>query len=239
MLIEKAKLEKIFELVALKDEASIKSILIDITKNKGVIITSSPNKTLALRAELYHNFDDLNGEKLGIIDINTFKKTLNSIETKVNIKKSSNKLVLTPDCIEKSLKISIALKSPDYIENIIKEETFNNLKTKALGNEFVVEGEYIKRIKEYFDNVDTKKFTLKNSNKKLIFKVEDIQNEIEYKTNVEGIKDFDVILPKSFIDVLSLLNEDVTISLKNDSPAYIKIKNKNYMIEYLVSPNTR
>ena len=237
MEISKALLGKFVDLIMLKGTVEIQEAIFNINKDLSTFATTG-SRHIALRGILPDVKEDWG--KIGLGDLKLIKKFLNSFsEDELIITKNKNKLVF--QTTNGKHKISHTITSPQYITNVEGEDKMDSLVTNGKGNEFFVSSGIISEIVNYFTTVNSPTIVLSSDGSNLIMKASKDSNEVEAKFDLEletPIKEFSVTVNKILIDVLSVIKDNCTFSIKNNAPIYIKVENERLNFEYLVCPET-
>ena len=234
MKVEKDKLVNFLQLIELQGDITNKEAILNIKPDKMTVLAVTSNKMVALRGEMQGKFDmDM---QIGLDDITLLRKFLSSFtSTHIDVQVKENKLVLTGK--DNKLKISSILRNPKYIINNLEEEKFKSFKEKSTGNEIVLGEEIITKIIGYVEVIGSKNLVLEGKDKTLILKLESNQNKIVAEFTIsKSFKPFTVKLSQVIVYLLSVLNDKVNISIKENAPVYIKTGNKDYTFEYVVAP---
>lgn len=241
----KVVLERILQLIELKGEIINKETILNFYPDKVIVYNISANRVALLKGIIKGDFSSFVGKEekveLGIENIGklrNFVKLFNNTED-IKLTKKENKLTLTAcGSSESNLKASVGLMNPAYIKIEANEDIFTKLKEKSLGNTFTLDNElHIKKILEHFNSMNTNSVSFEGINNTIKLKVDDTQNKIESGFTVpEKVEKFNIKLNKLYLDLLSVINDNVTISMKDDSPIYTSVSNDNYSFEYIVAP---
>ncbi len=234
--VVKNNLSKFLDLLSLKGELENKTILLHITDGSmkaPFILTES--KVLAIRG----SFKDENLTKLGEICINDtrlLKSFINTFSSKeITLAKKTNKLVLSSS--KESLKISVVLRNPQYIKDSLpKGKSFDDTLKLISDNTFTLTKEQIDRITKNTSVINAKDLILEGKDNKVILNLESNENQLseEFKIS-EKIEPFKIKLNSFIIDLLSIIDEDVIMSAKDNSAIYIVVKNECYEVEYVLA----
>ncbi len=234
MEIKKNLLIKYLELLALKGDIENREALIDISTNTIESVIGHSSKTLVVYGKLKGEFDDIG--KIGIDNIPLLLTLLKSFPThELTLKKDKNKLVLTSS--DKKLKVSIMLREPDYIVNTLENKKMDDLLEKSQGNAFILFLPVVKLIYSYINALGCDKLVLKGDKKELKLLLENKENEIVASFDLEQeVKPFEVKLMRQITAILNVVNTDIEISIKNDSPISLKVKDEDMEITYIIAP---
>jgi len=233
MKVRKQKLTNLFNLIAMKGAIENKEALLSVSKTEIITRVVSENNIVACRAVLKGEFDDW-GE-VGIDDLILLKNFINSLNVEeVDMEKLENKINIKSD----KIKFSCVLRNPKYIVNTFPEDKYTTWKEKSTGNEFVVSQKTVKEIIQHFNTISPNELTLNGSEKTIKLKLENNQNELVVDISIDQeVKPFKVKLAPLFIDFLSTVEGDLTVSVKDEgSPVYAKVKHEDCEVEYIIAP---
>ena len=232
--VEKNKLLKFLEMVALRGEIANSEVVLDVQKNQMSGILISASKVIAIRGTLKGNFSDWG--KLGIDNLETLRKFLASFgSADIIIDYKTNKIVLSSK--DDNLQASAVLRNIDYIQNILPDEKFENAVKTAAGNNFILTKIDTKKIVDYFASILPANLQLDGIGNSITVRLENNQNEILASFPMsQKHTPFSVKLSRVFVDLLSVITDDIEVSIKEKQPVYLKIENNDYRIEYLVAP---
>ena len=232
--VDKAKFNQFLQLIELKGDITNREAILSITPTSMQVLAVSPNKTVALKGELKGDFK-LN-KQIGIDELDLLKNLANTFtDEKIQLEIKENKLLLTSK--KDKLKVSSILRDPKYITNIIEPEKLESLLKQAKGNNIVLEKEVIDKILQYTTAINADALVLKGDKKKITLELESNQNKIVAEFNTKkDFKPFEVKFAKIFVDLFSVINTDVTISVNKDAPVYLNLKEKDLEFEYVIAP---
>ena len=234
MLVNRVKLLKFLELLNVKGEVEVKEAVIIGNSNSLNVLAASLSKVLVLKGELQGDFSNIG--TIGINDVAFFKKIVSTMtSTEILMEKKDNKLIIAEN---NKITASLILRNVEYILTNISEEIFSTVSTKALGNEFELTSENAKKIVNYY--------SLVNANIELICKDNVLQtkfdkNENEIKLDFQlsdKVEDFVIKLNNTFIDCLSLANDKIILSAKNNAPIFVSIKTDDCKFDYVINTIT-
>jgi len=235
MIIKKKDLVRYLELVALKGDIENKEVLLNIEPNTISSIIGHSSKTLAISAILNGVFDNVG--QVGLDNIPLTLSLLKSFPTnEITITKEQNKLILLSN--DNKLNVKLILREPEYIINTLESKKIKLLVDKAKGNEFILSIDKVKQIISYINALGSEKIILRNRGKKeLVVALENKENEILASFDLEQeVKPFSVKLMKQITSILNIVNSDIELSLQDDSPISIKVKDENIEVIYIVAP---
>lgn len=236
MRINKSKLIRFLELVRLRNELENNEIILETSSGLSVT-TATKGNICAVHAELGGKFGEL--EKIGIDNIELLIKVLYgfSKSEELDIVKKENKLLISSDM--EALKVSLILKAPEYVINILELEKFNEILKKGEGNSFLIPKNVIGKFQGHCNTLGAAELDLTTSAShasEVYFGINNKENEIFDMFVLEKeIKPFSVKLGKIFLDILSTINDDVIVSCKNNSPVVIYYNKEDYNITYLLA----
>jgi len=230
--INKAKMVRFIELIQLKGDIENKEAL---WKIDGSIIskTISPNNVVAVSGELKGSFAKM---ELGIDNLSILKNFLSPFSETIKVDKKENKISITSKA--DPIKISCILRKPEYITNMVTDDKFASVKTKAIGNEFELTKEQIQLLSNYYNSIHSDNICLNGTGKSISVSLKSEQNELDadFTLKQDLKEDFSVKLDKLLIDLLNIIGDNVIVSMKNNSPIYIKYSKDDFDFEYLVAP---
>lgn len=233
--IEKDKLSNFLKLISLANDIENKEALIDVDETGIKCLAVSGDKSLGLRATLKHPFTKLG--QVGLDQLPTIKKVVNSIDKDFDIEFSKNKFIVR---IAKTT-VWFPLKNAEYILNKLDEDKFSNrLKETEKGISFTLSKEAVAEIVKKFNLVGSSALVLKVKDGVLTIKVKNYTNEVELETEIDlekSKKNFNVKIGKNFVDLISLIGEEVTVSLAEDTPSALAVEysGKDFLYTYLVA----
>lgn len=234
MVCNKKLLLRFLELIALKGDIENKETLLNISFGGIASIIGHPSKTVAIKGVLLGDFDDIGD--VGIDDIPLFISLLKSFSgNEVTITKEKNKLILISE--NKKLRASLILREPEYIINTLEGTKIDTLLEKTKGNVFTLSKDSIKSILSYVNAIGSDKIVLIGKDKELQVALENKENEILASFDIEQTVDgFTVKLMKQITSILNIVDGDIVLSMKDDSPISITIKDENMEVIYIVAP---
>lgn len=214
--------------------------LLDIKKTSIQSLIVSGDRTLAVRGTLNGAFEDLG--KVGVTELASFERFVNSMDSEFTGEFQKNKLVLQ----SKNHKISVVLQNSEYIQNKLESEKFDNILSQVnSGFSFSLSKENINEIIERFDTLSSQDLIIEGASGTINLYIKDYKTESELcsKIECESLKKntFLIKVSKNFISLLKGIDQDVTIKLgKTESRNAIGIffKNNYYSIEYLLALKT-
>jgi hypothetical protein len=231
MEISKIKLLRFIQLVQLKGDIENLEAL---WKIDGSIVskTISPNKVVAVSGELKGSYGK---DELGIENLTLLKNFLSPFNETIKVDKKDNKINITSK--SDPLKVSCILRKPEYITNVLTDDKLASVKDKAIGNEFELTKEQLVLLSNYYNSINSKDLYINGTGKTVTVSLKSEQNELEALfTLKQALKDdFSIKLDKLFIDILNIIGDNVTVSMKNNSPIYIKYSKDDFDFEYLVA----
>ncbi len=230
--IEKGKIARFLELMILTGDIKNVEALVEITPE--VIRTKlvSPNNLVATNGSLKGAFSDWGS--IGVDDIVMLADVIKSLPSaQVELEKTENTIVVKLN----KVKFASTLRSPQYIVNSIPEEKYQSLIAKAIGNEFVLKQETVKAIINHFNTISPDGLTLKGAGKVLTLKLSSQHGDLTVDFDLETeVKPFTVKLAKLFVDLLSVINDDITLSINNEAPVFVSTSKEDYKFDYIVAP---
>jgi len=226
------KLVKFLELINISGSIEIKECIIKGSKEDLRVYAKTPSNAFALKAVLKGDYSEL--ETIGIDDLTLLRKviSLNREVEEIDIAKKENTIVLKAN----KTKTKLLLRNTKYILTVLEEKDYEE-KTKSLkDNQFTLTKDNIADLVRYYDLFKSK-VTIVGDKKEIVIKVGAEENVGELKIDIkETVKPFDVYIAGFFVEALSQIGEDVTISAKTDAPIIINYKTDDYSIEYLLAP---
>jgi len=233
MVINKKSLVSFLKLVSVKGELENKEALLNIGEKSIKVITISEGKHFGLIGSLDGKFEDIG--KIGVDDISSLSNFLSKFkDEELTIEKVENKLEITSK--KDKLKILFTLKSPEYIVNVIEEDKLQGVIKKSKGNEFVLKQNILKQIVDYYNSIKSKDLILEFKNGELLLLLKDEkENELISGFEIkEKLDNFSVKVSKQFLEILSTINNDVLLSIKDNCPIYFKYE-KDCKLEYILT----
>lgn len=228
MVINKDNFCKFLKILSLKGDMENKEALANISDKALEVIICHSSKVVALRGVLKGNFENI-GE-IGIDSLPFLNKCVNSLTGDIDLSKKDNKLVLKTN----KLKISCILRNPTYIQNKLDNPTFNKILKGITAKTVILTKSQIKELIKYYTVIGSNDLSLVNKEGKLSIVSEKNENESVGIIDTEVKEKFNVRLSRVFIDVLSVIEDDIKVVLSNDSPAYIRVDNDNYNFDILI-----
>lgn len=225
---------RFLNLVALKgDVENTEALAHGDAKFLGVIAVCKTS-VMALKGKLAGSYDELGD--IGLDDTNLLKKFVNIFNgcDEIELKRDRNKLVITAP--NSDTKASALLREPAHISTVLPEQTFDSKITESLGNEFTLKADQVKQIVKHFDAIGTKDLVLKGKGKKVFLELDNNSNELvtSFPVDVE-VKDFEVRVSQIIIDLFTILNADITVSMKTGKAIYVRFQDGDLDFEYLVA----
>lgn len=242
MNVKTKSFARFLNLIGLKGGIENTSVLAEGDAKKISVSTVLPNSVMAYKGSLGGCFDKLG--KVGIDDIPLLKKFTNmfSEHEEIDLKLDNNKLTITTPQTKptKKTRASAILRDPSLVRNILPEEKFVSIVSEAIGNEFILKKEVQKEIIKHFEAIGAKELRLKGKDNELILELENNQNELVVSFDLEEkVSDFKVVISQIFIDLLSVLDADVKVSMKTDTAIYLILDEENIYFEYLIAPKVK
>lgn len=245
MLINKNEWLDFLSKVLLKNELENNEIIINIEETKMEVLTTSKGNIAVVYGVMNGDFNMI--ARWGIGNLKLFIDLLSQFkEDEVDITKIENKLILSS---AEKLKITLALKNPEYIINTVSMEKYNEVEAKANSNWFALSLDTINKIRSYANSLKTNELTLNSKDEVLSVSLANtiekdgktiVENEIlasfESKSTGTKTKDFSVRIGSILFNVLDTLKNDVEISMANKSPVAIRYMNKNINLMYVLAP---
>ena len=173
--------------------------------------------------------------ELGIGNLSIVRKFLATVTSeKLSLKKTENKLVFETG----KSRFSETLRNPKYITNVLQEENFNKAVTKVQGNNFTLKKEDVKKIIQAYRTLPSAEIQIAGKDKTLIIQLTNDSNELTLNFDLEdSIELFKIKFLDPFMQLLSQLGDhDVKFSMRDKSPAYLKVEDENLNVQYLVAP---
>ena len=234
MDINKKSLIDFLKLMAVKGEVENKELILNIDNNIEAR-TITPLKSVSVYGTL--KTDKIEKDEYGIGNLKLFINLLNLCSSEVvEINRDNNKLkIISPD---KNLIISYILTDVKYIKNSLDKTSFNSILKKVEGNEFLLPLSIIQYIISCCSVLGNDNLIIESDGKVLRFSLENNENEILTTIPLpedSKIEEFKVKVGHLFIDILSSLNQDVLVSMKDNEPIMITVNNDNYKIIYLIA----
>lgn len=199
-------------------------------------MTVLPNTAMALKGRLGGSFDELG--TIGLDDTILLKKFVNMFNgcKEIDVKINRNKLTITaPDS---DTKASAVLREPSLIKNSVPNDKFEAKVQTVKGNEFTLTPEIMVDIVKHFEAIGTKKLLLTGEGNKINLSLENNQNELLVSFPIkESVEKFTITLNRNMIDLLSVLNVDVTASVLSDDSIFIELVEEDLVFEYFVAAN--
>jgi hypothetical protein len=223
-------------LLVLRGELENKSMLLDIDEGeiKAPFILSQ-SKVLAIRGSL----KDTNITKIGEIcigDAKLLKSFINAFSSdEIVLSQKANKLSLS--ATKESLKVSAVLRDPQYIkETLPKGKTFDDTLKLVSENIFELTKEQANKIVKNTSVIGAKDLILEGKDDIITLKTDSNENLLseDFKITTK-INSFKIKVNSFLIDLLSIINDKVIISAKDNSAIYIKIDNESFCIEYVLA----
>ena len=149
--------------------------------------------------------------------------------------KKSNKLELTAD--EEKLKISMVLLDPQYlIASMPKNKTFKDLLSYVPDNKFTFNKEQVQKFVKYTSVLTPSYVYFEGKDNIVTLKLSASENKLSTSFTIpETVKPFKIKLSNFFIDLLSIIDDNITISTEAEQPVYIKYHNENFDMEYILA----
>lgn len=232
MKINSIKFCEFLKLLAIKGDIENKELIFNVNENNIEVLTISPLKTVSV----FGNFRVSETEKmqLGIGNMKLLYDFISLFdEETIEMTKNRNELVMKDS--DKRNSLSYILTEPQYILNSLDLKKFNEIQKKASGNEFTLTFEAIQKIIKCFRTVNNGDLILSNNGNDLTVALEHNSNKIlsTIKSNIKG--DFSVRVSGLLVDILASVGNEIQISIKNDCPISILIKNDDYEVNYLLA----
>lgn len=206
-------------------------LILNINKDSIKIITVSNGKHVVISGVLNGTYEDIGEVALDKVS-NLISLISNFSSKEISISKKENKLIVEAD----KTRASFTLKNTEYVINKISESKFKELATKASGNEFSLSKEVVSRIISTINSVKAEDVSLKLKDKLLTIDVDNGNQSIETSFDLkESVKTVALKLNKAVIDILKLLDGEVTVSVNTESPVYFVVENKDYNVIYIVA----
>jgi len=220
------------DITRLSGEIEIKEIALDIKKDSISALAVSSNRVVALKGTLKGKFDDLG--VIGIGDTQGFIDVVSLFKSEIDITLNKNKLTLK----EGTLKANTTLKSSQYVNNGIPEDKFNQLYTKVTteGKPFVLEIENLKKIVDYLATIKSTEIEFSGKKDAISINAKNVNDDITDDLPIKFDGEFSIKLGKAILEVLSVMNEKVTITAKEPNPVLINLKKDSMEINLLVAP---
>jgi hypothetical protein len=155
--------------------------------------------------------------------------------TKIFIDVDKNKLLTTSE--NGKVKSKNILSNIIYITNSLAENQYDVIKSKAVGNEFILPLDVIKEMLSYISSVNAKDMIFNVDKNKITLTIENKQDEIEASFDLvtpDTLQPVSLKLAYYFTDILALAETDIVISVKPNSPVFVKISQYDSDFEYLL-----
>lgn len=234
--IEKDKFVNFLRLVVLSNDIENKEALVDVQENSIKCLAVSADKSLGLKATLKHPFTKLG--QVGL-DVALIKKLVETIGTDITVEFVKNRLIV------KSNKTTVwfPIKSAECILNNLEEEKFNAIHGSTKGISFVLSKEVVGEIVSKFNLVDSSALVLKVKDNALTLKVSNLTNEVDLESEIElkdkPKKNFNIKIGRNLVDLLSIIDDEVEVSLAEENPSSISViyanKKDGFEYSYLVA----
>lgn len=233
MNINKDKLVKFLDYIVLTNKIENSQAIINISNEQITSLARLPNKVGGLKATIKGDFEEL-GE-LGVHDLKLFRDSLKSFdEEEVILGLEKNKIVFTNE--KGKHKVKILLRNKDYILNKIDEEGFDKYREMTKGNEFTLVEEDVKKVISYYNAIKSDEVILVGKGNEIALKLEKDENEIIDSFEVGEVGDFKTKVSKIFIDLISVLKGDITLSIMSDKPIFVSVDDEDSKFEYVLAP---
>ena len=226
---------RFIELTKLKGTIESSQALFESTEGSLTVLAAAPPKAnvIGIKGSLVVDLPALG--QLGIDNLGILYKLIGTFPgEEVSIKKTENKLNFATE--DSKLKVSAVLQDPQYVTNTIESAKFEGALKVAKGEEFTLDKEDVKKLTTYAQTIATEEFVLQGKAGELSVVLDDSKNSIVSKFPIANVKPFKVKLGKFFLDVLSVVNNTVTLSVSDDKPVYLKVEEGNIVFEYVVAP---
>ena len=236
LIVNKEQIKRFLQLVSLTGQNQNKEALFNITKDRIQTLVKSPTNAVGTKGVLTGSFIDIGD--LGLDDLVLFNSSVGMIpEEDVKIKINQNKIVLST----KKSRASLMLRNAQYIQNSIKEESFQSHVEKATGNPFVLTAEQITQLTQTFNLVKSSTVKITGKDKTITFTFEKNENELETVLDVtDVVEPFTVKVDTFLISILAEINDRINISIKQDVPVIlVNYDKKPFLLTYLIAPKVK
>lgn len=238
MKINKDDFSQFLKLCNLKGEIENKEILLVFEKNKISVKAASGGKVVITNGNLNGTFEDWGS--IGLYNLSLIKNFVDSSsEKELTVEKKDNKITFK----SKTRKLTTSITKPEYILNQVPKNIFENLRTKASENCLKIEPSVLKEIISNFGIINSSSVILSLKDKKLNTRFETESNSLDLDFEIgEKAEDFEnVEISKFFVDLLGVINdyENIILSIKEESPIYLKAEKNNCEFEYIVAPKIK
>ena len=106
-----------------------------------------------------------------------------------------------------------------------------------MGNEFVLPTEVVKQLVNHFNTLNPTSLILSGKGKSISLKIENKNNELTVDFDIaKEVEAFKVKLAKLFVEILSVIGSEVSLSVKDGSPVYLNVKKSDAEFEYIIAP---
>lgn len=236
--IEKSKFLTFLKFITLTKEITNKEALFSVKENGFSTLLLSQDKTLAIRASFETPLIDLGD--VGITDLPSFVKYVESMPDEFNISFNKNKLILNGD----STKISVVLQNSEYIVNKLEDSKFESVnKTLEGGSKLELTNDCLLSLIEKFNILSGEDLYLKGEGNKLYLLTKNYQTDAELETsfelNYEINKNFEILVSKYLITIFTCC-QGIPLTLElanNESPNAIglTLKTDYCSVEYILA----
>lgn len=208
-------------------------LILNIKKDNIRVLTVSNGKHVVISGILKGVFEEI-GE-IALDKVSNLISLLSTFSSKeISISKKDNKLVLESD--KDKIKSTFTLKNPEYVINKVSVDKFNELVKKANDNYFSLSKEIISKIISTVNSVKEDNVSLKLKDKSLTIEVDNGNQSIEVSFDLkEEVKPVNLKLNKAIVDILKLLEGEVSCSVNTESPIMFEVSNKDYTTTYIVA----
>jgi len=236
--VKKERFVNFLKLLSLKGDIANKSAVLNFSTKNVTAFTIAPSNSVATKGVWNASFDDW-GE-VGLANVETLASFITPLQgTKIFIDIDKNKFKTTSE--NGKVKSKNILSNTTYITNSLDEPQYENIKGKAVGNEFTLPLNIIKEMLTYVTSVNSKDVVLKIKKDSITLVIENKQDEIEATfdlTTPDTFVPIDLRMASYFTDILTLAETDITISAQPKSPVFIKLSQHDSDFEYLMLQKT-
>ncbi|KKL86048.1 hypothetical protein LCGC14_1948600 [marine sediment metagenome] len=230
MLVKTKDFASFLKVLNLKGKYENTNALITFKKEGLEVLTVCPDtEVIALRGFLKIPYD---GDEcvVGLDNIGLLRTCVGNFEEEFNLTKTDNKLILS----DKKLKISCILRNPAYVTTKLDNDKFKKVYSSLSEHSITLDISQIKKLINYFNTIGSNSIILTNKNNKLGIKSEKSENELSATIDTKVIEKFEIKLPKVFVDVLSIVDDDIILKLSDGKPGYIGISSEHYTFQILI-----
>jgi len=237
--VKKERFQNFLKLLSLKGDIANKSAVLNFEVDKVTAYTIAPANSVATKGVWNANFDAW-GE-VGLTNIETLNSFIAPLRgTKVFIDVDKNKFKTTSE--NGKVKSKNILSNIQYITNSLAPAQYEDIKAKAVGNEVIIPVDIIKEILNYVNSVNSKDLILKIEKNQITLTIENKQDEIEAVFDMPTPDTFSPVTLRMayyFTEILSLAENDITLSANPNSPVLLQLSQHDSSFEYLMLQKTQ